>query len=82
MVGSTALVQKNETLAHERIQETFRQFAETISKRGGIEHEIRGDALIAEFAMASESVNASLTFQATSQGCNENYAGEIRSVLQ
>jgi class 3 adenylate cyclase len=28
VVGSTALVQKNETLAHERIQGTFRRFSE------------------------------------------------------
>lgn len=31
MVGSTALVQTNETVAHQRIQDTLRRFAETIA---------------------------------------------------
>jgi hypothetical protein len=30
-VGSTSLVQKNEALAHERIQAAFHQFSETIN---------------------------------------------------
>lgn len=33
VVGSTALVQLNETLAHQRIQDTFRRFSETIASR-------------------------------------------------
>ena len=37
VVGSTALVQRDETLAHRRIQETFRHFAETIDRH--ITHE-------------------------------------------
>ena len=45
VVGSTALVRSNETLAHERIQDTFRRFSKTIDSYGGIAHELRGDAL-------------------------------------
>ena len=60
VVGSTSLVQKNETLAHERIQDTFRRFSETISSYGGVALEIRGDALVAEFAKVSDAVCASL----------------------
>ena len=58
VVGSTSLVQQNETLAHERIQDTFRRFSETISSHDGIAHEIRGDALVAEFSRASDALNA------------------------
>jgi hypothetical protein len=71
VVGSTALVQLNETVAHERIQDTFRRFSETIGGYGGIAHEIRGDALVAEFARASDAVSASLAFQASNTTHNE-----------
>ena len=47
VVGSTSLVQKNETLAHERIQTVFRRFSGTIKAYGGITLELRGDALVA-----------------------------------
>jgi class 3 adenylate cyclase len=71
VVGSTLLVQKNETLAHERIQDTFRRFSETISSYDGVAHEIRGDALVAEFSRASDAVSASLTFQTANTTLNE-----------
>ena len=58
VVGSTTLVQHNETLAHERMQAAFRQFASTISNHRGIAHELRGDALVAEFERASDAVTA------------------------
>ena len=64
VVGSTLLVQNNETLAHERIQDTFRRFSNTISSYGGVALEIRGDALVAEFGTVSDAVSVSLAFQA------------------
>jgi adenylate cyclase len=82
VVGSTSLVQRNETLAHERIQDTFRQFSETISNYGGVALEIRGDALVAEFAKASDSVSASLAFQAANITLNEQLSDEIQPVLR
>jgi len=82
VVGSTSLVQKNETLAHECIQDTFRRFSETIISRGGIAHEIRGDALVAEFARASDAVSASLSFQAVNTTHNEQLSDDIRPVLR
>jgi len=82
VVGSTSLVQKNETLAHERIQDTFRRFSATISSYGGIAHEIRGDALVAEFARASDAVTASLAFQATNTTHNEQLSDDIRPMLR
>ena len=63
VVGSTALVQKNESLAHERIRDAFQRLAIIISKHEGIAHEIRGDALVAEFGKASDAVTAALAFQ-------------------
>ena len=62
IVGSTLLVRNNETLAHGRIQDTFQRFSEVISNHGGTAHEIRGDALVAEFSRASDAVSAALYF--------------------
>ena len=42
VAGSTALVQKDERAAHERIKGTFQRFSETIAAYGGITHELRG----------------------------------------
>ncbi len=82
VVGSTSLVQKNETLAHERFQDTFRRFSETIAAHGGIALEIRGDALVAEFAQASDAVSASLAFQAANITLNEQLSDDIRPELR
>jgi inosine-uridine nucleoside N-ribohydrolase len=73
VVGSTALVQKDERLAHDRIQDVFRRFSEIIAVYGGATHELRGDALLAEFNRASDAVSAALAFQA-------NNAEHIRTV--
>ncbi len=61
VVGSTTLVHRNETLAHRRIQDVFHRFSETIESYGGVPHELRGDALVAEFDRASDA--AGLAFQ-------------------
>ena len=78
VVGSTALVQLDETLAHQRIKNTFRRISETINNHDGIAHEIRGDALVAEFARGSDAVSASLAFQAANTAYNEKLADNIR----
>jgi adenylate cyclase len=82
VVGSTSLVQQNETLAHERIQNTFRRFSETISSHNGSAHEIRGDALVAEFPKVSDAVSASLAFQATNATHNEQLSDDLQPVLR
>ena len=82
VVGSTSLVQKDETLAHERIQDTFRRFSEIIGNYGGVALEIRGDALVAEFAKASDSVSASLSFQAANTALNKQISNDIQPVLR
>ncbi len=82
VMGSTSLVQNNETLAHERIQDTFRRFSGTISSHNGIAHEIRGDALVAEFSRASDAVSASLAFQATNTTHNGQLPDDIKPTLR
>ncbi len=76
VVGSTALVQRNETLAHERIRDAFGRFAEEIRGYGGVVHEIRGDALVAEFARASDAVCAALRFQQSNTAYNAEIGDE------
>ena len=63
VAGSTALVQQDEQLAHERIQDAFQRFRKTIEKYHGRVQELRGDALLAEFERASDAVTAALSFQ-------------------
>jgi adenylate cyclase len=63
VAGSTALVQYDETLAHKRITESFQRLSSIIQNYGGTVHEIRGDALVAEFSRASDAVSAALNFQ-------------------
>ena len=82
VVGSTALVRANETLAHQRIQDTFRRFSETIISHGGTAHEIRGDALVAEFSKASDAVSAALAYQAASAVHNEELPDQVRPVIR
>ncbi len=82
VVGSTALVQKNETLAHERIQSTFKSFSETITTYGGIAREIRGDALVAEFDRASDAVTAALVFQKCNEEMNPTHSDDIQPRLR
>lgn len=82
VVESTKLVQRDETLAHERMRDVFRQFADIIEEYGGKAHELRGDALVAEFERASDAVAASLAFQARNAALNARLTDEIRPVLR
>ncbi len=72
----------SETLAHERIQDVFHRFSETIQRYGGIAHELRGDALVAEFERASDAVEASLAFQAENTRFNSTLEDEIQPTLR
>jgi len=82
VVGSTVLVQNNEVLAHERIQAAFHKFSETISSYGGITSELRGDALVAEFARASDAVTAALSFQVLNGKINSALDDETQPQLR
>ena len=82
VVGSTALVRLNETVAHERIQDAFRRLSETITEHDGVAHEIRGDALVAEFSRASDAVAAAVGFQAANTAYNEELPDDVLPVLR
>jgi adenylate cyclase len=82
VVGSTLLVQKNEALAHERIQAAFHQFSDTIDSYGGITRELRGDALVAEFDRASDAVIAAIAFQAQNENLNSTIVDDIQPALR
>ena len=82
VIGSTALVQLNETIAHERIQDAFQRFSQTITRHNGTTQEIRGDALVAEFSRASDAVTAALEFQSANTIHNQAISDEIRPELR
>ena len=81
-MGSTSLVQCDERLAHERIRDSFRRFGDTISAYSGKVHELRGDALLAEFERASDAVSAALAFLAAQHEYNRRLDDEIRPELR
>lgn len=82
IVGSTALVQKDETVAHQRFRDAFRRLSEVAESYGGTTREIRGDALVAEFPRASDAVTAALAFQLANDACNDVLDDDIRPRLR
>lgn len=82
VVGSTALVRRDEALAHERILDAFRRLSRAIEAYGGITRELRGDALVGEFSRASDAVCAALSFQEQNVKHNLGFDGEIRPAMR
>jgi TolB-like protein/class 3 adenylate cyclase len=82
VVGSTMRVQQNESLAHARIQDAFRRLSSTIEGHNGVARELRGDALVAEFARASDAVAAGLTFQIENSESNARLEDELQPRLR
>jgi TolB-like protein/class 3 adenylate cyclase/Tfp pilus assembly protein PilF len=82
VINSTALVHRDESVAHDRIQDAFRRFSETIQSYGGVTLELRGDALLAEFGRASDAVSAALSFQRTNRAYNDTVGGQIQAQLR
>jgi TolB-like protein/Flp pilus assembly protein TadD len=76
------LVQHDETVAHQRIQDSFRRFSETIEAYGGVTHELRGDALVAEFDRASDAVCAGIAFQAANSQINATLEDDVRPEIR
>ncbi len=76
------LVQHDEAIAHQRIQDRFRRLSETIGAYGGVTHELRGDALVAEFERASDAVCAGIAFQAANTQVNNTLDDDIRPELR
>lgn len=82
VVGSTSLVHQNESLAHTRIQGAFGRLSSTIESYNGMTHELRGDALVAEFARASDAVGAALAFQGGNTEQNARLGDDIKPQLR
>jgi adenylate cyclase len=82
IAGSTALVQKDEQLAHERIQDAFQRFSRNIENYLGVVHELRGDALLAEFERASDAVAAALAFQADQAYNNSRLTDDLQPTVR
>lgn len=82
VVGSTALVQRDELLAHQRIQAAFQRFAESVRLYGGSVTEMRGDAFLAEFARASDAVLAALAAQQANARANDQINDDVCPVLR
>ena len=82
VVGSTSLVHKDEQLAHQRIQDAFRRFGDTITKYHGRVRELRGDALLAEFERASDAISAAVAFQAEDTESNTTVEDDIQPQLR
>ena len=82
VAGSTALVQQDKQIAHERIQDTFRRFSDTIDKYQGHVLELRGDALLAEFKRASDAVSAALSFQGDQTKYNDQLKDDLQPVIR
>ncbi len=75
-------MQMDESIAHERIRTAFQRFSKTIESYGGIAHEIRGDALVAEFSRASDAVCAAVAFQAENSEHNQTLSDDIRPEIR
>ena len=77
IVGSTSLVQIDERVAHERIQDAFKRLSQFVLRYGGTVHEIRGDALLAEFGRTSDALGAALGFQSDNIEFNSRIDDDI-----
>ncbi len=82
VVESTSLVSKDERLAHERIHDAFTRLSDTVTRFGGTTHELRGDALLADFNKASDAVGAALVFQESNTEFNQDLPGDIRPAVR
>ena len=71
-------MQRNEHLAHERIRDAFLRFADVASDHGGTTREVRGDALVAEFAKASDATMAALVFQEENSARIQTFDDSVR----
>ena len=78
VIDSTRMVQLDEHLLHQRIQDTFRRFGDTISEYSGRVLESRGDAILAEFGRPSDAVSATLTFQQNQSDYLSTLGDEIK----
>jgi class 3 adenylate cyclase/TolB-like protein len=64
VVGYSAMMERDETGTHERLQASFREvFEPTISKHHGVIFKLMGDGLLAEFTSVFEAVECAVALQ-------------------
>ena len=63
IVGSTKLVRDDEVFAHRATRSAFQSLESSISEHEGSALEVRGDALIGQFARPSDAILAAIHFQ-------------------
>jgi len=64
------------------MQELFRRFAACIESHGGIAHEIRGAALVAEFSRPSNAVAAASAYQVENLRLMGQYDDDLKPGLR
>jgi class 3 adenylate cyclase/TolB-like protein/Tfp pilus assembly protein PilF len=75
IVGSTDLVQQDERIAHGKIRDALTRLSNAVRDYNGTTHEIRGDALVAEFEKASDAVCAALVYQEANEALSRSKTG-------
>jgi TolB-like protein/class 3 adenylate cyclase/rhodanese-related sulfurtransferase len=82
VADSTALVQQDKALAHERIRDAFQRLGVFIENYRGHVLELRGDALLANFDRASDAVSAALSFLAAHHTHNQRLEDGLRPAIR
>ena len=82
VIESTALVRRDETLAHNRILNAFRLLSQSIEAYSGATRELRGDALVGEFNRASDAICAAVAFHEKNIAYNAELEDEIQPCLR
>lgn len=82
VVDSTALVQADESVAHQRIRRAFERGSQILEAYNGNVLELRGDALVAEFQRASDAVVAALAMQQRNEADLQALTDDIRPVFR
>lgn len=80
IAGSTALVLRDETRAHEAMRSAFARLAAALEQYGGRVLETRGDALVAEFPRASDAIVGALAGQLAA--APDDAADELESEIR
>lgn len=82
VVDSTKLSQIDEGAAHERIQVAFQHLKQMVEAANGQVHELRGDALVAEFSRTTDALHAAIDFQIDNMALNERLPDAVRPALR
>ena len=77
IVGSTRQVVQNLIFAHHQIQQTYQRISKICRRNRGIPHELRGDAVVAEFRFAADALKAAVEIQTFNRLLVKNRFGKL-----